>query len=309
MAPVIEFEMITDMAETVELLDRSFPNGFRHDARYLDWLYRDSGPAAAKVVAVMRAGRKIGQMVFLPRDMEIAGETRRYGLVVDFFILPEHRSGPLTIRLCRQAVEMVAAAGLDGIFGVPNAVSMGITPRLLKPKITRKLEVRAGLAVPRRDRVMSRRVSDLSDAALEDLVRPFVAWPRGGQVWSALLLRRRLKSPSTDFSVHVCDDVLAVSCRVAIRGFMFTMLSGFLSPSKAAIPRSVLRRLIGAACAAQRRPQFCYIGYNAALAELPGFAVPPRFHPSPMTITSRPLARPDEECLPDRFELIDFDLV
>ncbi len=45
------------MESTTALLKRSFPQGYPHDAGYLQWLYR-SGHHAATVVAVMQERRQ-----------------------------------------------------------------------------------------------------------------------------------------------------------------------------------------------------------------------------------------------------------
>ncbi len=303
-------EQTTDMESTTALLKRSFPQGYPHDAGYLQWLYR-SGHHAATVVAVMQGDDKIGQMVLLPYEMVVDGETRLFGLVVDFFIAPEHRSGPLTIKLCRKVVEFGTAAGFDGLYGVPNTISMGITPRLLRTRTIRKLGIRVGLAAPvrRRGVSLSALVDTLRDADIVPLLDHFVSHSAGGRKWTGASLVRRLRSPITRFALHGNDDAVAISCRHTIKGLDFTTLCGFLPADGKTIPPASMRALVAAACHTHRNPMFCYIGFNETLVQPPGIAVPERWHPSPVTLTTRAFTPGGEGFNPQRFELIDYDMM
>lgn len=304
-------ERETDMESTVALLQRSFPHGYPHDGRYLQWLYHRSGKHAAIVVAAMKGDSKIGQMALVPYEMEVDGHIRLFGLGVDFFILPEHRSGPLTIKLCRKIAELGNAAGLDALYGVPNTVSMGVTPRLLKTRSVRKLGIRVGLAIPARRHgiELSAPVDTLRDDAVIPLLDRFVSHSAGGRKWDSVSLLRRLRSPITRFALHGSDEAFAVSCNHRIKGVDFTMMCGFLPADGKTIPPAAMRALIAAACRTHRNPKFCYIGFNAALAQLPGVAVPERWHPSPMTLTTRAFTPGGDGFDPKRFELIDYDMV
>lgn len=304
-------EPATDMDSTTVLLKRSFPQGYPHDSHYLQWLYHRSGNHAAIVVAVMKGDSKIGQMVLVPYEMEVDGQIRLFGLVVDFFIAPEHRSGPLTIKLCRKVVELGTAAGLDAIYGVPNTISMGITPRLLKTRTIRKLGIRIGLAAPaqRRGITLSAHVDALRDDDVVPLLARFVSHSAGGRKWTGASLLRRLRSPITRFALHAHDDAVAVSCRHTIKGLPFTTLCGFLPADGQTIAPAAMRALVAAACRTHRNPMFCYIGFNETLGRLPGIAVPERWHPSPVTLTTRAFTPGGEGFNPQRFELIDYDMM
>ncbi|WP_315835633.1 GNAT family N-acetyltransferase [Bradyrhizobium prioriisuperbiae] len=307
----IRVEQSTDMDLTVSLLERAFPQGYPHDSQYLRWLYDRSGHHAAVVVAALKESSKIGQMVLVPYEMDVDGHSRLFGLVVDFFILPEHRSGPLTIRLCRKVIEFGAAAGFDAIYGVPNTISMSVTPRLMKTRTIRKLSVRAGLAPPvRRHAInLSAPVDTLRDEEVLPLLDRFVSHPAGGRIWNGPSLLRRLRSPITRFALHVSDDAIAISCSHKIKGLDFTMLCGFLPAGGQPISSATTRALIAAACHSHRNPKFCYIGFNEALIRPPGFSIPERWHPSPVTLITRAFTPGGDAFHPRRFELIDFDLV
>jgi hypothetical protein len=307
----IRVEQNTDMDLTVSLLDRAFPQGYPHDSQYLQWLYHRSAHHAAVVVAALKGDSKIGQMVLVPYEMDVDGHSRLFGLVVDFFILPEYRSGPLTIRLCRKVLELGAAAGFDAIYGVPNTISMSVTPRLMKTRTIRKLGVRAGLAAPVRRRGIS--LSAPIDALRDDDVLPlldrFISHPAGGRRWSGPSLLCRLRSPITRFALHGSDDAIAISCNYKIKGLDFTMMCGFLPAGGKPISSATMHALIAAACHTHRNPKFCYVGFNEALARSPGFAIPQRWHPSPVTLITRAFTPGGEAFNPQRFELIDFDMV
>lgn len=304
-------EQDTDMEQTVSLLERAFPHGYPHDSHYLEWLYRHSGHHAAVVVAALKGGSKIGQMVLVPYEMDVDGHSRLFGLVVDFFILPEHRSGPLTIKLCRKVIELGTTAGFDAIYGVPNTISMSVTPRLMKTRTIRKLGVRVGLAAPvRKPGIrLSAPIDTLRDDEVLPLLDRFISHPAGGRKWSGPSLLRRLRSPITRFALHVSDDAVAISCNHRIKGLDFTMMCGFLPDGSKPISSATMRALIGAACHTHRNPKFCYIGFNEALMRSPGFSIPERWHPSPVTLITRAFTPGGDGFNPRRFELIDFDMI
>lgn len=307
----IELERNIDVERTAELLDRSFPHGYQRDGAYLDWLYNRSSGRRAIVVAARKNGAKVGQMVFIPHEIDVDGQPALLGLTVDFFVLPEHRTPPLVIQLTRRAIDVCRDQGLDGIVGVPNSKSLPIVARFMKTRQTRKLGLRAGFAWPVRRQSVDTSISSraLDDASLKELLEPYVRSTSNARMWSAETLLHRLRSPVTDFGLHLCADALAISCRFAIKGLDFTMLCGFLSRTAAPVGPDIVTALVNAACQLQGRPNFCYVGVNSHLERLPGIAISERLHSSPLTVVARMLPGHLSTFTPDRYEMIDFDMV
>lgn len=304
-------EPSTDFAATVKLLARAFPRGYDRDAAYLAWSYSRASARPALVVAAEVDGAKIGQMVFIPHDVDCGGERQLLGLTVDFFVLPEHRTGPLAIKLTRAAMRCCREQGFTGIYGIPNAASLPVVSRFMKGTQTQRLELRGGFALPLRRRSvhLSADVEALDGQRLTRELAPFVEVGRDRRIWTPETLVSRLHSPLTRFALHASADALAISCRHAFRNIPFTLLCGFLARPGRSISRGAMGALIAAACAHHSLPSFVYLGVNADLEHLPGVPLPERFRPSPLTILAMNFNEGARLFTPQRYELIDFDIV
>ncbi len=98
---------------------------------------------------------------------------------------------------------------------------------------------------------------------------------------------RRLRSPITRFALHGNNDAVAISCRHTIKGLDFTTLCGLPGRRQDHSARIDARSGRLPPATTHRNPMFCCIGFNETLVRPPGIAVPERWHPSPVTLTTR----------------------
>lgn len=225
-------------------------------------------------------------------------------------MLPSFRSGPLLIRLTREALRLANEQGLDGIYGLPNAASLPVVSRFLKGRDAGQLRVHLSCARPAvsEQAVTSTAARELDGVGARRLMGLFLSARQDERRWNAESLLVRLRSPLTSFAVHVCEEGLAISSMSLIRGVRFMMLCGFLPRTGTVISRRAVKRLTRAACHFHGALPFCYVGVNRYVRALPGVAVPLRFYPSPLKLLSRALA-PGLYFAPARFELVDTDVV
>jgi predicted N-acetyltransferase YhbS len=303
-----------DFEQCHSILSRSFPTGYARSARYLEWLYASSCGMPALVVAARYEGYRIGQMVFLPHPVDCGGVERVFGFTADFAVLPQFRSGPLLIKLTREALEVARREGLDGIYGLPNAASLPVVSRFLKGQQVGRLQVRIGLSLPlspllaRSAHVESRDVASMSDAQILDLLAPHTQSRQNERIWTAQRLLARLRSPLTQFALHEAGEGLGISAASTTHGLRVTMLCAFLPATGERLSWGAMRALTNAACRFHGSRVFCYAGINAHVARLPGVPVPLQFYPSPLILLARGMA-PGAGFSPQRYELIDTDVV
>lgn len=307
---VIGREFSPDLEANIALLKKAFPKGYTRDATYLDWLYMRSGGAPALVVSAWKGGAKVGHMVFLPHEFDCDGRRARFGFTADFFVLPEARSGPLMIKLTREAMRLARETGYDGLYGLPNDASLPVVSRFMKPQSSHGLTVTMGLSLPTpgaRD-VESAWVRDLSDAEAVQWLAPYLVDKPNERIWNPARLLTRLRSPVSQFALHRLPEAMAVSCRFTTRGHDLAMLAAFFSAGSGPINSRSMQKLVRSATATHGTSLFGYVGMNANLERLPGFKLPKRLYPSPFKMVIRTLS--DGVTLtPRRYELIDTDIV
>lgn len=309
-AVVIGREFSPDLDANITLLNKAFPKGYGRDANYLDWLYMRSSGAPALVVSAWKGGAKVGHMVFLPHEFDCDGRRARFGFTADFFVLPEFRSGPLLIKLTREAMRLARETGYDGLYGLPNDASLPVVSRFMKPQSSHALTVTIGLSltIPGARDVESAWVTDLSDAEAVQWLAPYLDDKPNERIWNPARLLTRLRSPVSEFALHRLPEAAAISCRFTTRGQSITMMAAFFSAGFGPITAHTMQKLVRAATATQGTRLFGYVGFNANLEHLPGFKLPKRFYPSPFKMVIRTLS--DGVTLtPRRYELIDTDIV
>jgi hypothetical protein len=64
---------------------------------------------------------------------------------------------------------------------------------------------------------------------------------------------------------------------------------------------------VRASCHLWKRPLFVYVGFNNAIAAIPGFSLPPWLRPSPMLLQLRDFQPEKPEPHLDRYQSLDFD--
>jgi len=125
--------------------------------------------------------------------------------------------------------------------------------------------------------------------------------------YDAEYLRWRLECPSTDYALHVTDDLVAVSTRDKRLGIPAAVILKLLPRGTPARPVSS-DRIIAAACRFHRAPYAVYAGFNSQVT-VHGVQPPRRLQPSPLHLILRSLSpRLQTSGLAlDVFEFLDMD--
>lgn len=310
-ALTIAREPRVDFAETARMASAAFGRAFSPAA--LEWLYRDAFSQGAIVIGVSALGRKVGQLVLLRQSIRHRGGLHQGVLVVDQCVEPDHRSGPLMIRMYREGMTQCRAEGIRFMLGVPNATAAPVVERFAKAPPCHRLEARTGLGLGSTRAVfLSQDLDRLGGAEILALFEGRLAdEPGDGIVWTAETLLRRLGNPRHRYGIEATDNVLLLSRRARMSGLPVLCILGLFARPGAETIGSEIRAAIAAACRRSRRPVFVYAGLNPAIGAVPGFAVPTALRRSPLTLHIRDdgPAEPGRASSTrfDRYELIDFD--
>ena len=302
-------ETTTDYAETADLAAAAFdlPLASFAPAR-LEWLYTRAFGDGATILGLFEGSRKVGQVVLVHQRVRIDGEPAAAVALFDLFISKAFRSREAIGALYGAVERLCTERGVRFIIGVPNESGSRVNIRYLKLAPVRRLEVRAGLAVPRRSRrvTLSRSVASLTRENGVDLLGRYMPCTGVGLDWTAETLWGRLTGGFSPFAVHATTDLLLVSSVRRTRGLTHTLLCGFFATDRTAIDRRAVTALTSAACRFHRRPVYVYAGCHDGVP-LPGLTLPDAMRPSPLAVQMRDFEQPDRSLTLNRFELLDFD--
>jgi hypothetical protein len=306
-----------ELARTARLLNTVFTVNPPYSVEGLGWYYNDNPVAPAVVGAVDDGTSRSGNYALIPQRFQNgSGATVVLGLGVDLAVLPEARGAGTFRRTVENACRLGEEAGLDAVIGVANSNS---APRMAATQGFRALEpFPVTLVAPalRGIKLEHRRVTtDLLSSALWDelvddrFVAPSSSSANGGfdPVWTSGYLRWRLGRPGAQYSLHINDDLVAVTVLTRMKGLRFALILKVLARhpilepfALADIARPIMQHL--------STPLVVYWGRNPLL-RVRGIRLPQEKMPSPLVLMLRGLqpSFDDKGFELGSFEFLDFD--
>ncbi len=280
--------------------------------KFLSWLYRQNPQGDEVAVDVFHGDVCKAHYCVIPCALA-SKEARLVGaLSLNTAVSSDIRLKGTFSRIAEECYTKAKAQGVTAVIGVANNNS---TPGIVKHlgfRLVKPLPVLIGARMSlRHNSVMSHRVSAMSAADLERLLSSvdFDATLRPGRwsvVWNAKLFAWRLRSPASNYILHVSDNALAVSTLEVQHGVRFAVLLKVCRRGPGAIHS---RHLASAACNAHGAAFFVYSGQNDDV-QFHGVPVPMRFRPRPLNMIYRQLttdAPGQNEFELGNFEFLDFD--
>ncbi len=194
-------------AATPDVIEREVAQLWQHagmsDARIaskvrarLQWLYGTGnpyGPTRTWIVRDTQEARVIGSASVCPRDLLLEGETLHAGVLVDFVVLPDHRTAGPAVTLQRAVARDALSGPFSLIYGFPNHRALSVFQRVghraLVKTVTWSRPLRAGQLLRRRlqarlaGRPLGAHLTDLLGGALS----PVVDWTLRGVTAGAAL--------------------------------------------------------------------------------------------------------------------------
>lgn len=296
---------------TAVLLNEVFGHEPPTTAAEIRWYYDGNPAGVAAVGRVEEGGRRLGNYALVPFRLRDGERELTLGLGVDLSVHPDARGSGTFRRTVEDAYARGTAAGLDGILGVANAQS---APRMvdalgwarLPPLPVRLLALRPG----QESRMAAHPVTpDLLGrldqlGVPEELPLPPSGW---APVWTREVLAWRLAKQRARYTLHLGEDLLAVSTRTAMGPVPFAVLLKVLPlrprrrpASGGAVAWHVARH--------HRTPLVVHWGTNAHV-RFRGLPLPRERMPSPLELVTFPFTeRFDHAGLRfASFEFLDFD--
>ena len=278
-----------ELVRTAKLLDAVFTVHPPYSVEGLDWYYNANPAGPAAVGAVDDGTCRSGNYALIPqRFQDSTGRIVKLGLGVDLAVLPEARGAGTFRRTVEHAYRPGEEVGLDAILGVANSNS---APRMAATLGWRTWPLPVTLVAPglRGIKLEHRSVtSDLLGSTLWDeladggFVAPSCSSGRFDPVWTSSYLRWRLARPGAQYSLHINDDLVAVSGLTRMKGVRFALIlkvllrRHILEPfALAGIARSVMVQ--------RGTPLVVYWGRNPAL-RVRGIRLPQEKMPSPLAL-------------------------
>jgi len=98
----------------------------------MGWLYErgPDGPPTTLLCLASESGDVVGCGSFIRRPIWVGGAAMRAGLLCDFAVARAHRVGGAALAIQRALMEAALAAGLELLYGYPNAKSVAIFKRI-----------------------------------------------------------------------------------------------------------------------------------------------------------------------------------
>lgn len=295
-----------------ELLDAELPDERFVDDQYLHWLYDLNPLGPAYQQEADEDGVRVAHYALIPQTYR--SPSGRHPFV--FSLNAVSRSGAqrkgyfgtLQLRVWSQARD----GGVEAGIGVTNARShRGV--EIMGWRMAGQMPVQIVVPSPLRPRrwqswnatpefVSSPTFAELA-TGLDD--HPVEHWTN---CWTAEYLAWRLSSPNgARFTIHACDDLLAISTRSDFKGVPVAVLVKFL-PRHGHAERVSAAPAISEACHFHRAPAAVYAGFNR-LVSVRGIPAPERLKPAPLNLEICTLSdqiRQDTFTL-DTFEFLDMD--
>jgi len=307
---------MSDREEATKILHHVMGDERFRDTAYLDWLYGDQ-PIGTTVEVVVRddAGRPVAHGAAIPQELRRNDREARFVEIVNAAVIPNSQGQHIFATEILNHVPFVLAQNCIGGFGVTNERStdpgvsidgLGATlirplgVRVCPPTRWRRSEARSFDATPGflASDTFAELTGDIDDYPVTDWVQRF----------NTDVLRWRLARPGVTYSVHVTNNVFAVTMKASAKGVPVAMLLKLLprGASRGPLPS---RDIIAAACRHHGAVAAIYAGFNANIP-VAGFDVPRRLLPKPLNLLFLTLSELDPEAFRfDTFEFLDFDAV
>jgi hypothetical protein len=281
-----------DNRANTDLLNAELPDVRFADDAYLRWLYDENPLGPAYQEAVDEDDVRMAHYALIPQDYRDAN-----GPVPGCYSLNAvtrtgtQRKGYF-VTIAKQVYEKAGNDGRRLATALPNEKSVGAGVKYLGWRLYGQMTIK--LVVPT---TLSTRGVDtypvtesfLASADFEELTRDVDEYPTTGVTnsWTTEQLRWRLRRPHAHYSVHVSDEIFAVSSRTVQRGVPAAVLLKLLPRGRRRGPLSS-KGIVAAACRHHRTPLALHGGTNEHVV-IRGFEPPKRIRPAPLFMLVRQL--------------------
>lgn len=305
-----DIEAFVDYESTAAMANASFGRPDAFSPNYLEWLYEVAFGGERTIISARKERSKIGQAAILWHSVQLDGRVFPCAQLVDFFILPEHRSLAAVRRMYRRVVPCVdERGGVAIIVTVPNPKASVLNKKFLRLDDGEALSLRAGISLPKSPNAsvqscwFTSERSEEAQALMEDCVGPLSG---NGVHWTKEALSARLEHPHRTYAVHRADDVCVITSFRRVRRVPLILVCALLPRAGRHVPLGQVRAILGQASRMHGCPAWLYVGLNRRVA-IPGFSLSGRLRPSLMRLQTRALTEEAKTIAFDRFEAIDFD--
>ena len=308
-----------DLEEIRRVLASAFDVPRFETLDYLRWFYTQCPFGETFSGIVRRDGRAISHLAGAPRRLRTVDGTLDMWLIANVASVPDAQREGAFLRMCLQAWLMIEGFDQAGIYGVMNDQSRQaleafgvVTEAELPTKVLGPTPwTKARFSHHTVDRALLE-----SDRLGELLADTDLAPRRGVRLWWHLdVLRWRLASPLSTYTLHVADDMVAVSTTTTWRGVRVAVLMKVLVRGKRRRADGLRKAwftpaMVGEVCAHHRTPLALYVGMNSDVRVF-GALVPQRYLPSPLHLCFKAVPRRigTSDLRFDSFELLDFDVL
>jgi len=304
-------EAVIDYEETARAAVEAF--GFLDVAfrsEQFQWFYERCFSLGTTVVSLRDGNRKIGQCAMVHQLVLMNGIYEPAAQLVDLFIIEQFRSKDSLRQLYGEVEHQCVARKIRFALGMPNATALSVNAHFFKMEPFLWLPIRMGLAVPSRPSTLVHS-GPFQLMTKEEAIGLFAGYrtpsDENGVPWDEERLYQRLCGPSYSYGVHATNELLLISSPRSSRGVNYTLLCGFFVRAGVPVARGIAGALVRASCHLWKRPLFVYIGFNNALAHIPGIPLPHRLRPSPMLLQLRDFQPERPAPRFDRYQPLDFD--
>jgi hypothetical protein len=296
-----------------ELLNFELPDRRFRDSSYLQWLY-DQNP--------------LGPGYWDAIDSEDGQRVAHYGLIPQTW---RDAAGPQPLLFSLNAVtrrgsqrkgyfkkigdsiyDRAQAAGRKGIIAVPNENSTPAVVKYWKYRFLMQIPVTAVRPLPFRGRQVRSfsvdaafRASDSFAQLAEGLDEHRAdGWTC---VYDPTYLRWRLAQPQARYTMHVADDLVAITTRSSFAKVPVCVVLKLL-PRPGAPEQLDASRVLAAACRHHHAPGAVYAGFNARV-KVTGVRLPLKVRPVPLNLLYKSLSPdvPEATFRLDTYEFLDLD--
>lgn len=279
---------------------------------YLEWTYFHNPAGEALEMNVDEGEERICHIGGLPVRVRSADRSGFFYLLVNNATASTKQGRGVYVSTLNAERDEAHERGALCVFGVCNERSTGPVERGFRAHKVMCLPVK--MCVPTRVRTPSVR-SEVVDAAFlasDDFAmmsKDVDAYPVDNWTlrWNTEVLRWRLAWPGVQYSVHVSDELLAVSTRTTAKGVPLALIMKML-PRGSPEGRLSAQSIISAACKHHRAPAAIYAGVNR-LVPVRGVNLPRRPLPAPLNLMMRSSSPELDQTQTtfDVFECLDFD--
>lgn len=303
----------TDHQRNTELLDHELPDPRFQDDAYLRWLYDDNPH---------------GESFWDSIDGEDGLRVAHYGLIPQVW---RNAEGPEPILFSLNAVtrsgsqrkgyfkeigdtiyERARLAGHKGIIAVPNENSTPAVVKYWKYRFLMQIPVTAVRPLPRRSKGVEHHQLDpafVESARFAELAAELDAHRADGWTcaYEPAYLRWRVSQPHARYTMHVTDDLVAITTRSSFAKVPVCVVLKLL-PRAGAEGALEAGPVLAAACNHHRAPGAVYAGFNARV-RVRGIRLPLKLRPVPLNLLYKSLSDdvPQDGFELDTYEFFDMD--